>query len=434
MALWIVWALVVSTLFGMAAHIGESALRGIRRQGRWVWVAAIVGSTLVPAWSLVPTRTSTPSEPLLSAPGDVGLEGVVGSIWVDIEAIVAPNLGERLDTYLIVLWLGASAILLTGLVVGSWRLRAKAAKWPRRRVSGHDVLVSEDFGPAVFGLRAPFIVVPRWLLGQREDTIALVCAHEAQHRDARDTSLLTLAAIALVAMPWNVALWWQISRLRSAVELDCDQRVIAAGAPRTTYASTLLSIGAGTDSYSFVMPRFAQSPTLLERRLTMLIEQARKRGPAKSVASLVAVVGLTVLGCGVPAPAESPAPEPPVVSDGPSVVSDTGVSGVPAPERHPSVFDYPPPAADGAAGVVPYRPVIATRVLPPTVGGILNERPSIGTVGLFLIDGVRVPEDSVRALDPNTIESIEIIKGPAATDLFGPEASQGVVTVVMKRN
>src|SRR5262249_58279568 len=28
------------------------------------------------------------------------------------------------------------------------------------------------------------------------------------------------------ALPWNVALWWQRSRLRLAVEMDCDARVL----------------------------------------------------------------------------------------------------------------------------------------------------------------------------------------------------------------
>src|SRR5687768_5088620 len=120
MTLWIIWALVVSTLFGMAAHIGESALRGIRRQGRWVWVVAIFGSTLVPAWSLVPTRpSSTFVEPVNSGSADAGLDRVVSSVWVDIDAVVAPmfdqRFDERLDTYLIALWLAASAIFLTGI-------------------------------------------------------------------------------------------------------------------------------------------------------------------------------------------------------------------------------------------------------------------------------------------------------------------------------
>jgi hypothetical protein len=393
-----------------------------------MWVAAILGSTILPAWSLVTPRVAPESiEPVV--PGNANLDRVAGSFWVDIEAFVAPGFGERFETYLIAMWIAASVLILSGLSVGSWRLHRKAGTWTPRRIAGHEVLVSEDFGPAAFGVRSAAIVVPRWLLDHGEETVALVCLHEAQHRAARDPALLTGAAIAAALMPWNVALWWQVSRLRSAVELDCDERVVAAGARRTTYASTLLSIGAGAHSYGLVMPGFAPSVALLERRLTMLINGAAKAGRAKTAVSLVAVAGLTALGCGVPAPVESPAPEPAVASSEPPVVSDAGVSGGPAPERHPSVFDNPPPAA--AADVVPYRPVVSgaddVRRYRPAVMGMESIR-------LFFIDGERVEPFDWRALDPNEVESIEIGRGPAAAARFGPEAWDGVVNVVMKPN
>ena len=48
----------------------------------------------------------------------------------------------------------------------------------------------------------------------------MACVHEAEHRAARDTWLLFVGALLVVLTPWNAALWWQISRLRAAVELD----------------------------------------------------------------------------------------------------------------------------------------------------------------------------------------------------------------------
>jgi len=477
MTLWIIWALVVSTLFGLAAHIGESAMRGIRRQGRWVWVMAILGSTLLPVWSLVPSRAPpTVVEPMGSGSAYVGLDRAVSSLWVDIDAVVAPmfdqKFDERLDTYLIALWLTASTILLTGIFAGSWRLRAKAGTWPRRHVAGHDVLVSEDFGPAVFGVRSPFIVVPRWLLDHGEDTVRLVCMHEAEHRAARDTALLTGAAIVAAAMPWNVALWWQVRRLRAAVELDCDERVIEAGAPRTTYARVLLSLSAGADSYGLVMPRFSQAATLLERRLTMLITRPGKGGQARTVASLVAVAGLTVLGCRMPAPADPPAPRPSVVSDSPPPV-DTDLptmdvlvdrhtgpwvrfDGVLVPQAYPPLFFiddvrveeaemraldeddvYSIEVLQGTRATQRYGPEALGRVISVVTkrGPVIERALAVGgPVALLYIDGVRVQGVDFRALDPSEIESIEIIKGSAATTRFGPEAIGGVVTVVTNRN
>jgi outer membrane cobalamin receptor len=68
-------------------------------------------------------------------------------------------------------------------------------------------------------------------------------------------------------------------------------------------------------------------------------------------------------------------------------------------------------------------------------GPVIERALAVGGPGALLyIDGVQVQGVDFRALDPNVIESIEIIKGPAATARFGPEAMEGVITVVTKRN
>ena len=64
---------------------------------------------------------------------------------------------------------------------------------------------------------------------------AAVIAHEQSHLEARDPQLFTLALALLVFMPWNLPLWWQLRRLRYAIEIDCDARVLKGGVdPATT--------------------------------------------------------------------------------------------------------------------------------------------------------------------------------------------------------
>ena len=48
---------------------------------------------------------------------------------------------------------------------------------------------------------------------------------EASH--GRDPLVLHAAALLALVTPWNLALWWLNRRLRLAVELDCDARVLA---------------------------------------------------------------------------------------------------------------------------------------------------------------------------------------------------------------
>ncbi len=72
---------------------------------------------------------------------------------------------------------------------------------------------------------------------------------------------------------------------------------------------------------------------------------------------------------------------------------------------------------------------------------------SLGSRPLIYIDGIRVENDtnvgpstgygqagsSFNDLNPDDIESIEIVKGPAAATLYGTEASSGVIQIITKR-
>jgi TonB-dependent SusC/RagA subfamily outer membrane receptor len=64
---------------------------------------------------------------------------------------------------------------------------------------------------------------------------------------------------------------------------------------------------------------------------------------------------------------------------------------------------------------------------------------------IFIINGVRLDKCentltttganplSLADLNPNAIENIEVIKGPAAASLYGPDGANGVITVTMKK-
>ncbi len=88
---------------------------------------------------------------------------------------------------------------------------------------------------------------------------------------------------------------------------------------------------------------------------------------------------------------------------------------------------------------------------PPTGAGggskiRIRGHSSLGLAGdpIIYVDGVRLNDNRTNVgryynqsrladFDPNNIESIEIIKGPAAATLYGTEASNGVIQIVTKR-
>jgi TonB-dependent SusC/RagA subfamily outer membrane receptor len=68
------------------------------------------------------------------------------------------------------------------------------------------------------------------------------------------------------------------------------------------------------------------------------------------------------------------------------------------------------------------------------VDGVIQERGSNNPI--LMIDGVLVQTgvSGLRQIDPNTIESVEIIKGEAAVRLYGERARNGVITIKTKRD
>lgn len=51
---------------------------------------------------------------------------------------------------------------------------------------------------------------------------------------------------------------------------------------------------------------------------------------------------------------------------------------------------------------------------------------------LVLLNGKSIPSDSLKKIDPNTIESIEVFKGQQADSLYGEKGRNGVIVIKLK--
>lgn len=79
----------------------------------------------------------------------------------------------------------------------------------------------------------------------------------------------------------------------------------------------------------------------------------------------------------------------------------------------------------------------APRAEPPVQHAPLLTRPQDNTSSLLhplvYLDGERMPSTfDVGSLSPGDIERIEVVKGVAAIELFGSDASDGVVQIYLK--
>src|SRR5690606_10427220 len=109
----------------------------------------------------------------------------------------------------------------------------------------------------------------------------LLLRHEEEHLTAGDPRLLLFALALLVALPWNLPLWWQAHRLRLALEMDCDARVLRGSPAARAYGSLLLHVGARNSGGGLAVASFAAPHSFLERRLRMITrDPSRPAWPA----------------------------------------------------------------------------------------------------------------------------------------------------------
>jgi hypothetical protein len=159
----------------------------------------------------------------------------------------------------------------------------------------------------VVGVLRPRIVLPAWLLDAPPARQALVLAHEQAHIASRDPLLLAAGLALLAAMPWNLPLWYQLRRLRQAIEADCDARVIDTGVRVADYGAALIDIGSGRGTLAALSSLGAGS--FLERRLRLMT-----RRPARWHRFAAPLLLLLALDIGAAAARVTAPPAPPVAA------------------------------------------------------------------------------------------------------------------------
>jgi lipopolysaccharide transport protein LptA len=280
MLLWMLYIVIVSVLLSGAALAAERIAMVRRAPMRWLWVVSIAASALVPtiiasAWVHVP-RIPYLFAPTVSLQFDsltlMAPSELSPSAWVGSGAKSLSDL-PRLNTLLAWVWAGASCTLLLALVVSGAHLHQRKRHWEHGNVAGASVYITDNVGPAIVGLLHPRIAVPRWLTQATAQTQELVVAHEKSHLEAHDVRIFTGALTLLVAMPWNLPLWWQLRRLRFAIEVDCDARVLQAVRDARIYGETLIKVGQRQSGYVGSVAGMSEPRTFLERRLDIMMRK-----------------------------------------------------------------------------------------------------------------------------------------------------------------
>ncbi len=496
---WMLFSLIVSSLVVLAALAAHDAQRAANRAVRFVWFSAIV---VIVALSVAAPlrRTDAPlrraaaiEAPNVPTVARVAEPSVVARVERALDIVRIPagaawqSLTDRLTALppavpvsLSMLWLLASVLTVATFALTYARMRRLVRQWPVQLVEDTSARIAPTAGPAVVGLAPTEIVLPSWLLERSAEEQRLVIAHEREHVRARDPWLLVTACAAVALMPWNPALWYALSRLRLAVELDCDRRVLNRGIGAGRYGALLIDLSALRPSASATlpslsMPAFSCNSSFLERRLVAMTSRPSKyRTSRRFVGGLLALAAV-VTACESKLPtsaeidkmdaaaAETQAKKLALVADGRTeyVVDGQKVSeesakriasdkiatvrvkkaaGDAVNEIYITTLDNAKKAdvvLDDNASKTVSGVKIRSRQMRGDSVLLTSEAPAkMKKVfdGLLVLDGKIVESSMLDRLAPDRIETIEVVKGAAAQKSYSdPRAVNGVIVVTTKK-
>jgi bla regulator protein blaR1 len=103
--------------------------------------------------------------------------------------------------------------------------------------------------------------------------------------------MLALSTLLLLLVPWNPLLWWHSHRLRLAIEVDCDRRVLRSGFEMKRYAEVLIQFGLRRANLLGATASISESPSTLERRITLMFQPKKAHWTLASVALALLSIG-----------------------------------------------------------------------------------------------------------------------------------------------
>jgi len=290
---WMLYALVIGASLTAAAFALERATMARRSPARFVWFAALALSAAWPLGAML--RTTLPRR----------TSGGILPFAVRLQPVrVVPDANAAnpvsLDHWVIGVWIALSVLLLVRLARGVHILRRTRTAWGERHVDGASVRVSENVGPAVVGLRRMEVVIPDWVLGLDAPLRSIVLRHEEEHRRARDPYLLFASALATALIPWNPFLWVQAGRLRLAIEMDCDARVLRRDPSPERYGLLMLTIAQRrTMTPTLFAPMLSEPVTQLERRIKAMQNISGRVSRATMVGGSLVAAAIVAFACSV---------------------------------------------------------------------------------------------------------------------------------------
>jgi TonB family protein len=308
------YSIAAGALMAFAAAAGDRLASWLRIPRRGIWLGAmllVAALTIAMPWRAATdesaNRTTAMTVAMFSMSSDAGTAGWQRAVRALVDRAGASIDGAETATR----WLWALASL-TSLIVyagGCTAIARQRRQWRAATINGVPVLVAPDTGPAVVGVWSTDIVVPEWVLSFAPERLDLLLQHEQAHDAARDSMLVHLSRLVLVLFPWHPVLWWMDSQLRTAIEIDCDARVLSASVDSDAHARTkaygdlLLAVATHPrHRTSRLAPALLERQSSLARRIAAMQPITLRALGIRVVIVTVATSALVVAALALPAP------------------------------------------------------------------------------------------------------------------------------------
>ena len=337
-----------ATLVLGAVTMAAWALRGSSASTRHaLWALALSSLLALPVLSATVPRLGLPLLPLPEPEPSQALrllppESAPGAFDAASEAPPARSWWDRA----LLVWLAGVSLGLTQLAAGT--VFATIAVRRARRVTSPEwsallqetaavigvgrrvgLRVSGAVGvPMVWGYRSPVVLLPPEAMDWPDDRRRAVLLHELAHVARRDCLTQTLA-YAVRALYWpHPLVWWAVASLRREGERACDDRVLQAGMPASTYAGHLLDAARDLvrPARRFLTASAGAERTRLGDRVVALLDEHMDRRPptrrANALLGAATLLAITVLAAAEPVAATAAPGSPPSQAPSDAELSD----------------------------------------------------------------------------------------------------------------
>ena len=334
-AAYLLYVFAVSLLLALAALAGEQIADLFDLPKRFVWIGAMgltlvlttgrpftsrsalstqVRDTVRSTASALPTsvrnsarRATTEVADLLVIENSPSsrVRAVISGLRALNNALVSTL--RPYDPLLAAVWLVLSSFGFALLVTSLLNIRRGQRRWLPHVIARTRVMLTHDLGPAVVGFWRYEIVVPTWLLELPPEQQRLVVTHEREHVNAHDPRVLLGAFVFAALMPWNAPLLFMLRRLREAIELDCDARVLEGqGAEPSLYGTLLLDVSERSFEANVPIAALAEPAGFLGRRIEALCQAAPHHAVLRTLGLFVVATMTGILACVIPTPTIQP--------------------------------------------------------------------------------------------------------------------------------